>query len=209
MILQLNLQSDVTPGLVENEAEGAGWVSTIDATAGGAFTSDPTSYTYGRFTEQGLVKVEISDEQSLESMDWDIAFRRYVIRINSGNSGPSCVTATPIPGDPAYDEVTAVPETLPQFRTDEYFTAGCELINDGSGLESSPATALAGYYTYPGCVAMSDRTFIVETAEGRRLKLTVSDYYFPDVQEQCDTMSTLPMTSTGSANFRVRWAFLP
>lgn len=209
VILQLNLQDDVTPGLVENAAEGAGWLSTIDATAGGAFAADPTSYTYGRFTDQGLVKVEISDEASLESMDWDIAFRRYVIRINSGNSGPSCVRATPIPGDPAYDDVTAVPETLPQFRDDAYFTEGCELINDGSGLESSPATALAGYYEYPGCVAMSDKVFIVQTAEGRLLKLTVSDYYFPDIQEQCDTTDSVPMANTGSANFRVRWAFLP
>ncbi|MCC6557574.1 MAG: HmuY family protein [Polyangiaceae bacterium] len=209
VILQMNLQSDVAPGLISSQPDGAtGWTSMIDATAGGAFASDPDSYVYGRFTDSGLEKVAISDEQSLDSMDWDIAFRRYVVRINSGHSGPSCVGAIRIPGDPAYEDVTAPPNGV-TYHTDDYFTSeSCELIPDGSGLEGSPATALSGYWTYPGCVAMSGYTYAVQLASGRTLKLVVDSYYSPDVQEQCDTSGSIPASNTGSANFQIRWAFL-
>jgi hypothetical protein len=109
-ILGLNLQKDITKGLIGNTADGAGWLTTVDATAGGAFVPDPESATYGKFTDQGLTKVMISDEQSLDSVDWDIAFRRYVIRINSGNSGPSCVKGAKIAtGEVNFDKITVTP----------------------------------------------------------------------------------------------------
>src|SRR5262245_16087908 len=88
VILEPNLQKDITKGLITDMADGTGWISAVDATAGGAFAPTPESYTYAKFTDQGLTKVMISDEMALDSVDWDIAFRRYVIRINSGNSGP-------------------------------------------------------------------------------------------------------------------------
>ncbi len=208
VILQMNLQADITKGLITNQADGSGWISMIDATAGGAFVSDPESYTYAKFTDAGLQKVEISDETSIDSMDWDIAFRRYVARINSGNSGPSCVKAARIPGDVTFDSVASEPSGL-SFHTDDYFTDSCELIPDGSGLMSSPATALSSYWTYPGCVKMTDHVFVIALADGRSVKFTVTDYYAPAVQEQCDTTEMIPMQNTGSANFRVRWAYLP
>jgi len=209
VIQQLDLQPVPAPGLITNEADGDGWASQIDATAGGFGADPPHSFVYGRFTDAGLEKVEIGDEAALESMGWDIAFRRYLVRINSGNSGPSCVTGTPIPGAVAYDDVTAVPENLPEMRKDEYFTPTCNvMIEDGNGL-GSPATALWPYWGYETCVRMTDAVFIVQTQSGRRLKLTVTDYYTPEVQEQCDTTDMIPMSGSGAANFRVRWAFLP
>jgi hypothetical protein len=208
VIQQLDLQPIPAPGLITSQADGAGWMSQVDATAGGFGADPPHAYVYGRFTDSGLEKVEISDEQALESMDWDIAFRRFIVRVNSGNSGPSCVVATPIPGSPAYDDVTAMPENLPMYRKDEYFTAGCTMIDDGSGL-GSPATALSTYWEYPGCVSMTDNVFIVQTQSGQRLKLTVTDYYTPEVQEQCDTTGSVPMSGSGAGSFRIRWAFLP
>lgn len=209
VILNLNFQTDITPGLITNEPDGAGFISTVDATAGGAFAADPNSYTYGKFTETGLVKVEISDQQSIDSMDWDIAFRRYVVRINSGNSGPSCVAVTPpSPANATYDEVMSAPGELAIYRTDDYFSAACEVIPDGNGLDT-PNTALNGYWSYTNCVKMTDRVSIVRLADGKHLKFTITDYYLPAVQEQCDTTDMIPMMGTGSANFRVRWAFLP
>ncbi|NUP06077.1 MAG: hypothetical protein HOW73_08465 [Polyangiaceae bacterium] len=208
VILGMNLQSEPAPGGIETTAEGDGFVSVIDATAGGAFATTPDSYTYGRFTDTGLEKVSISDEDSLTSMDWDIAFRRYVGRINSGNSGPSCVAAARVPGAPMYDELTSVPDDL-TFRKDEYFTENCELIPDGTGLEGSPATALSSYWTYPGCVQMTGNVYVVQLASGRHVKLTVTNFYNDESQEQCQTQGTVPMQDTGSANIRIRWAFLP
>jgi hypothetical protein len=204
----LVFNTEVAPGLIQNTSETGGWLSEIDATAGGAFSSNPHAYVYARFTDMGLEKVQIADDASQATMDWDIAFRRYVIRINSGNSGPSCVTASPIPGTPAYDEVTSVPGNLP-FRKDEFYSPSCTMIADGSGLASSPATALATFYEYPGCVAMTGNVFILVLADGRNVKLTVTDFYYPDIQDQCDTTGMVPMMDTGSGNIRVRWAFLP
>ncbi len=208
VILEMNLKKDVTPGKVGSQADGDGWISTVDATAGGAFASEPESYTYAKFGDSGLEKVAISDQDALDSMAWDIAFRRYVVRINSGNSGPSCVQAARVPGKPKYEDVTTLAENL-MFRDDEYFTMSCDIIPDGSGLPGSPATALSSYWTYPGCVKMTDNVFVVSLANGRNLKLQVTDYYNHAVQEQCDTKESIPMSNTGSANFVVRWAFLP
>lgn len=206
VLLDMNLQPDPAPGLITNQADGAGWITKIDATAGGPFTSTPHSYVYGRFAPEGLVKVDISDEASLTSMDWDVAFRRYVARINSDDSGPSCVQAARVPGK-TYEEVTSVPPNL-KYNVDDYFTESCDFIPDGSGLENSPATALSAYWSYPGCVQMSDYVFVIALASGKHVKFIVDSYYSPSVQEQCDTMGSVPMGNTGSANFVVRWQFL-
>ncbi|WP_437776786.1 HmuY family protein [Sorangium sp. So ce1097] len=205
---QMNLQDTVAPGEIRSEPDGAGFRSFIDATAGGAFASEPDAYVYARFTEGGLEKVEISDEEALGSMDWDIAFRRYVVRINSGHSGPSCVTAARLPGTPDYDALAEVPAD-PRLRRDEYFTEdSCDLIPDGSGLEA-PATALSSYWTYPGCVKMSGLVYVLALADGRKLKLTVTHFYNDEAQAQCQETGMVPMADNGSANLQVRWAFLP
>lgn len=210
VILAMNLQDEPAPGLIENEPDGDGFASMIDATAGGAFTTTPDSYTFGKFTDEGLVKVELSDEEALASMDWDISFRRYVVRINSGHSGPSCVGAARVPGEPDYEGLVAVPEEGSlSYRTDEYFTESCELIADGTGLEGSPATALSSYWTYPGCVQMTGNVYVVRLADGRQVKLTVTHFYNEDAQTECQEAETIPMMNNGSANIRVRWAFLP
>ncbi|WP_437479861.1 HmuY family protein [Sorangium sp. So ce1014] len=204
---QMNLQSTVAPGELSNEQDGEGYRSLVDATAGGAFAAEPDAYVYARFTDGGLEKVEISDEASLGSMDWDVAFRRYVVRINSGHSGPSCVMAARLPGTPDYDALAEAPGEL-RLRSDEYFTESCELIADGSGLES-PATALSGYWKYPGCVEMSGVVYVVRLADGRRLKLTVTHFYNEEAQAQCQETGMVEMGDTGAANLRLRWAFLP
>lgn len=206
VIQQMSLQQDPAPGIITNEVNGEVFVSHVDATAGGAFATTPDAYVYGRFSEAGLEKVGISDYAAIDSMEWDIAFRRYVVRINSGHSGPSCVTAARLPGTPVFGEVSEVPEG--PYKTDEYFTASCEIIPDGSGLPNSPATALSSYWTYPGCVQMTDNVYVLELASARHVKLTVESYYEPGVQEQCDTTDAVPQGDTGSANFVVRWAWL-
>jgi hypothetical protein len=142
-------------------------------------------------------------------MDWDIAFRRYIMRINSADSGPSCVTAArTVPGSTTYEALAAVPDGLKYF-TDDYFTDdSCEIKPDGSGLEDSPATALSSYWTYPGCVEMTGNIFVVELRDGRHLKLIVDAYYKTLAgQEQCN--NTGSSGGTPGAWMQMRWAFLP
>jgi hypothetical protein len=204
----MNHKKDPVAAPIGNEPDGTGWKTLVDATAGGAFNPDPTSFTYARFGDAGLERVDIGDLDSLGSMDWDIAFRRYVVRINSGHSGPSCVTAARVPPGPTYEDLAALPDGL-NFRLDEYFSESCDLEADGTGLPNSPATALSSYWTYPGCVKMSGNVFVIALANGKHLKLIVDDFYKPDIQQTCQDTGMVPMGETGSANFQIRWAFLP
>jgi hypothetical protein len=204
VIQQMNFKTNVAPGLITDAPDGNGFWSTIDATAGGFMYTD--SYVYAKFTDKGLVKVDLMDEESITSTDWDIAFRRFVIRINSGNSGPSCVTAAKMKPGVTYDSLTSVPADA-NFVADEYFTASCELIPEASGL-GSPATALHGFWTYVNCVQMSGNIYVVQKADGTAVKLTITDFYEPTLQEQCNTTGAVPMGTPG-AMIRMRWALLP
>src|SRR5256885_9669414 len=91
-IQQLSLFRPVNGAAIGNDNSAAPViVSSIDATAGGL--SPTKSYVYAKFTDSGLTNVAVGDEDAFTSSDWDVAFRRFIIRLNSGISGPSCVTA--------------------------------------------------------------------------------------------------------------------
>ncbi len=208
-IQSLDLKNVANPAAITNAPEDAGFKSTIDATAGG-FT--PTmSFVYGRFTDQGLVKVAISDEASLGSLDWDIAFRRFVIRLNSGSSGPSCVKASATVLGTTFDALLAPPSTG-TFVADDFEGAppGCMFRDDGSGLNTSPSTAvanaIASFYAYNNCVGMSGRVFVVRTRQGRHVKLLVTHYYPTDAAQMTCNAGTNPGVAGGT--IKVRWSFL-
>jgi hypothetical protein len=206
-ITLLDLFDRISAGAITEEGTTAGeFLTHIDSTAmtmpGSTMPAD--SYVYARFTDTGLAKVEITDEDALASMDWDIAFRRYIVRLNSGVSGPSCVTASRTAPDTLFEDVTTVPSGL-TARVEEYLTESCEIVTtDGVG---SPSTALSSFYRYDGCVAMDHNVYVVALANGRHVKLEVESYYSPANQELCDTTGTF-MSPSGAGNMRVRWAFL-
>jgi hypothetical protein len=203
-ILELALFTDPNPAEIENTADGEGWMTHVDATGGGFNPS--LSYVYARFTDEGLVRVDVGDEGAFDSMEWDIAFRRFVIRLNSGVAGPSCVGAFRTPAAAEYDSLEAPADDTP-YRVEEYFTDTCELVPDGSGL-GSPGTALQSFWEYPGCVQMTGNIYVVRLASGRRLKLTVTAYYEPSFQQMCQDTGSVTMGGNGSGNIRLRWQFL-
>ena len=93
IILDLSLQDDkvADDADVLTEVDGEDFVTTVDATAGGYGNETQNPWVYVKFTTDGAVRVDIDDETALESMDWDMALRRFIIRLNGGDSGPSCV----------------------------------------------------------------------------------------------------------------------
>ncbi|MEW5739073.1 MAG: HmuY family protein [Myxococcota bacterium] len=206
-IIELDLKTPVSPdGVTSNVADGTGWLSTIDARAGGLTPTQ--SYVYAKFTATGLVKVELGDEAALDSMDWDIAFRRFVIRLNGGDSGPSCVSAGVMPPGTMYDTVTSPPAGL-VYEVDNFLDrpTACTFIDDGSGLTTSPNTALDAFYEYTTCVRMTGRVFVVQTRDGRHIKLTVTTYYATTAaQTSCNTTGNSNMTPGGTV--RLRWQYL-
>jgi hypothetical protein len=204
IIQDLSLQDTPAPGLIDNTEAGGVFTTEVDATAGGAFAIPPDAYVYGFFTDDGLVKVDLDDESALASADWDIAFRRFIVRINSGSSGPSCVSAAVAVGQ-AFDNVTAAPSSA-VFREDDYYTDDCTEQTDATGL-GSPTTALSGFWDYSACLEMTGNVYILELADGRQLKLEIVLYYSETIQQECQDNGSVSSTSS-AANYVLRWAFL-
>lgn len=207
-IQELDLQSNAAPGLITNEANGTGFKSTVDATAGGFPPSQ--GYVYARFTASGLEKLPLDDVSALDSMDWDIAFRRFVIRINSGDSGPSCVKAQSLASGTTYSSVTAVPANfLPE--ADDFLTKApaCTFVDDGKGLTTSPRTYLSTFYRYANgssCVGMTGLVYVLQTQTGRHVKLKVNTYYATEAAQQaCDSTGS-PGAAGGT--IRLLWQYL-
>lgn len=201
---ELGFQTDPSDGVIVEQGAFPGASTYIDATAGGLQATE--SFVYARFTASGLEKVELDDEQALEDTSWHIAFRRYVIRLNGGVSGPSCVRGARTPPGTDYESVSEVSPLL-SFSEEAYFTDSCAMIPDGSGLMRAPATVLSSFWTYPGCVQMTGNVFVLDLADGRFVKLEVLSYYEADRQQQCQDTGQVSLPS-GSGNVRIRWAFL-
>jgi hypothetical protein len=203
MIQQMQLEASVAPGKVAGADAGDGtFVTRIDATAGGFGANPPHAYVYARFSDAGMQKVEISDEASLESADWDIAFRRFVIRLNSGDGGPSCVEAARLPSCTGFTDAALPAEDA--FAPEDFYTDACELVPDSTGLSTSPGTRLSDFYSYGGCLQMTGNVYVLRLASGRHVKLRV-DAYYGDQQEACETSGA---PSGVSGDVMVTWAFL-
>lgn len=200
---QLVLLEAENPAPVESSSEADGLHARIDASAGGA--SPTEGYVYARFTDDGLLKVELGDEDALASTAWHIALRRYVIRLNSGVSGPGEVLGARTAPDTAFDELSEVPGDL-AFHAEAYFTDSCDYVPDTSGI-GAPATVLSSFWSYTSCVQMTGNVYVIQVSPERALKLQVLSYYTDDNQAICDETGEVPQPS-GAAQFHLRWAWL-
>lgn len=204
LILDLGLQGDATSdGEVTTSTEGDDFVTAVDARAGGTQQASNNPWVYVKFDEDGAHRVDIDDETALTSMDWDLAARRFILRLNSGTSGPSCVGAAAL-YDSDYADVTEVPEGV-TYGFDDFYTEDCTMVNDSSGLPGSPQVVLGPWWEYPGCVATSGIPFLVQVADGRVLKLRVEQYY-GEGQDVCNESGTM---GGESGRISMRWQWLP
>ena len=204
MILDLSLHDDKTSrGDVTTTTDGADFVTAIDASAGGYSQAANNAWVYVRFGADGAEKLEIDDESALEDMTWHLALRRFIVRVNSGDSGPSCVGAAAMIGS-SYADVTTVPEGI-TYLQDDYYTDDCTIINDSSGLPGSPQVAMGAWWSYDGCVQTTGTPMLLQLEDGRVIKLVVETYYEGNGQEECNENSS---TTAESGFFTIRWAEL-
>ncbi|WP_434427686.1 HmuY family protein [Nannocystis pusilla] len=202
-IQDLSLHDDkVSDAEVTSAQEGADWVSRVDASAGGTMGAAMNPWVYLRFTDAGLERVDLDDVAALESGAWDIAAKRYGIRVNSGSSGPSCVTVAAPAG--TYADLDAAPPDA-EFAPEDYYDDACVLQEDGSGLPGSPAYRMAGWWGYTGCVTTTGFPYALRLADGRAVKLVIEAYY-EGGQDDCNDNGTM---GTGPALMTWRWSFLP
>lgn len=208
MYQDLDFKTSVVTGGIVNTQSGDIWTSLVDARAGAGSGITPTQgYLYARFSADGLEKIALSDADSLMSMDWDIAFRRYAARVNSGAGGPSCVGVYGIPGSVSFESLTSEPSGV-TYSEEAFYDGSCQLIEDDSGLPGSPATTLASYWSYDGCVATTGKVFLIQLANGKVVKLIIDAYYSPTVQATCNDTGSTGGGATGAASLTVRWAYL-
>ncbi|MEM9488245.1 MAG: HmuY family protein [Myxococcota bacterium] len=163
-------------------------------------------YLYLRFTEDGLVKVPIDDETALESQEWHVAARRYIVRLNSGVSGPSCVQSS-MQAAGTYAELNAVPGDA-VFMEEAYYDDACAMIEDDSGLSGNPNVLFDPWWEYQPdlfCLSTTLIPWLIELEDGRVVKLVMEGYYGEN-QEGCNTGAGGQMMS-GVLTWR--WQFLP
>lgn len=201
---------NTTPNALVDAIDGLGFITEVNATAGavGGQINPTQSFVYARFTPAGLEQLNLSDTAALDSLDWDIAFRRFIIRLNGGDSGASCVESTIVESVP-YEQVTAAPASA-TWQRDDYLSEDCMMFrDDGFGLGTPPLTALTPYYNYAGCVKMTNRTFVIRTRLGKSVKFTVQRYYQNEAGQMiCETQSRAPGATAPGGYLKVRWQIL-
>lgn len=204
IILDLSLHDDlVSEGEVENEQDGDDWVTVADASAGGMYEADQNPWLYLRFTEDGLQRVDIDDETALEEMTWHLAARRYIVRLNSGTSGPSCVGGAEVNRD--YADVELADAEAAVFGIERFYDEDCTIVEDDSNLPGSIETVLGAWWEYGNCVETTDQAFVVQLDDGQFVKLLIEQYYKGDGQDECNDEGT---TNNESGIYTFRWRFL-
>ena len=161
----------------------------VDATAGGSMASSKNPFVYLDLIAGK--KVELSDVQAQDSGDWDVALKRWQLKVNSGDSGPSGVTVALVDGKDL-SEVTAAPTT--RFEADRYFDDKCVVQLDPIG---GLLTQLSDWYDYESGtsrITPKKRVYVLKRRDGKgHIKLQITAYY----------------KGMTSANYTLQWSMLP
>ena len=191
---------EVSDGSVTTTTDGDDFVTVVDATAGGYNQAANNPWVYIRFDAEGATRVDISDEDSLESAEWHMGLRRYLVRLNSGDAGPSCVGAAKMA---AYDYADLSEEPSgTEYGLEDFYTDSCELEMDGYGM--SPQFSLLGWWDYAACVETTMTPFLVQLEDGGVIKLVIEAYYGSG-QEDCNNTGAM---GSDSGMLTLRWSFL-
>ncbi len=202
----LTEDDEISEGTATTTTDGDDFVTIVDASAGGMNQAANNPWVYVRFDADGASKVEIGDEDSLESADWHIAMRRYFVRLNGGDGGPSCVGAAKMA---AYDyaELSELPSGV-EFELEDFYDDECEQRMDVYGM--SAEYALYGWWDYDmdvGCVVTTMVPFLIQLEDGSVIKLAIETYYGQG-QEECNAGQGGMGSFDDSGTLTLRWAFL-
>lgn len=160
----------------------------VDATAGGFVNAADNPFLYISFASGSPKKVSITDLDAFSSTEWDIAFKRIVIRANGGDSGPAGIevaSSSSIVGG-------AVSPDKEAYRVDDFATEDCELQQGPIG---EPVTAFGAWYQYDqekNRVETDDRVFFLKRQD-RTIRIEFDSYYGVDGTSE-------------SANYILRWS---
>jgi hypothetical protein len=156
-----------------------GNVATVDATAGGSPNAADNPFIYLKFTADSVTKVEITDVDSYESTAWDLALKRYVLRVNGGDSGPGGMEVATVVAEELADVTAAPPDE--EFTTDDWATEDCQLVTGELG---EPATELGDWYGYDETtnrLAPKGEIYVLRRPDDSAIKLELETFYYNDI----------------------------
>ncbi len=164
----------VTAGDFAMEAGEDGSIFTLDASVGGNANAGTSSYIYVDL-DTGE-RLEISDVEALSNSDWDLAFKRSIIRLNGGDSGPSALMLSSV-SETTWEDATP-PGADAMWAVDDFMDDECNLVTVGPGLLN---TAFGAWYDYdPSTHTVSNRPgevyFIYNAATHMVTQLEIQDY---------------------------------
>jgi hypothetical protein len=170
----LGLVDEISGGsvaLVEGDASEARIY--VDASAGGINGQDQFTWIY--LSLKSSSAVTLSDLEALESTDWDLAFKRFVVRTNGGDSGPGDGGALRVAlAWDDVDESTLGDVKLPQ---EAWFDDECNLTTDENGELITTFTGWSQYDQATHVLAPANVVFITAGADGTLYKVAIEDYY--------------------------------
>lgn len=148
-----------SPGPITASETGGVFTATIDASAGGIqeVANNPFVYLNLQTGEQ----VEITDFESLQDTTWHIAFKRTMIRINGGDSGPGGLEMGKVSGSTVQSASVA---DVSVWETDLSFDEDCAPYVDPIGqviaainfLNIDNPSGSASWYNYAGGVSPTE-----------------------------------------------------
>lgn len=177
----------VSAGTVDATTTDGITTANIDASAGGSAGAATNPWIYVNLAD--AAQVSITDVESLTSADWDLAFKRASIRLNSADSGPGAWLVTRADDLPWADALRP-PGRDADWRTDEFVAEDCSLITEGRG---TPATAFGIWYDY------NPETHAVTPTE---------DVVFFLYRSDTRAVYRLQITGWSSGVYTVQWATL-
>ncbi len=145
----------------------------VDATAGGMSQAAEKPWTYVSLANAS--RVDVTDVTSLESVAWDLAFKRSLIYTNSGDGGPGQGASLFL--DKAYEDVTHADASAAALVGESFFDSDCRPTVDVTG---SVYTSFSSWYEYDEAshvLSPVSGTWLIRGAGGALYKLAFSSYY--------------------------------
>jgi hypothetical protein len=144
----------------------------IDATAGGLSAAPDNPYVYVDLIANS--RVDVSDVNARDSVDWDIALKRSSLRINGGDSGGGRRTLAVVPGALS---VTTVAAPATGYGEDDFTSDDCMLATIPGG---EPLSAFGEWYEYDvetHAVTPKEEVYVLQRPDKTRTALRIVSYY--------------------------------
>ena len=153
----------------------AGGVKTLylDATAGGQ--NGVTTHPWVFIALGTATKIPVNDVTSLQSLAWDLAFKRALVYGNGGEGGPGVGASAFV--DKEFASVTSEDAAGADFFSENFFDDDCNQIVDVTGAASTSFSTWYDYDEATHVLSPVAGTWLVRGATGKLFKLRFKSYY--------------------------------